>query len=193
MKSNEQLESFALRLSIFGYLGMAILGIVFALLTGSGAIMVDGVYSLVSFVMAILAAGVARLVDRPGDETFHFGYAHFEPLLNLLRGLMILTIAAFALVSAVLALVSGGRPLSPGLALAYSVCVALMCLGLSAFQRRSAKKTESPTLTVDARNWLVDGVITMAVGVGFLIGVILKSSAWSHLLPYVDPAVVICL
>jgi hypothetical protein len=75
-KSPSQIEAFALKLSMVGYLFMAAIGVTFALLTRSEAIMFDGVYSLVSFVMAVLAERVARVVEKPPSETFHFGYAH---------------------------------------------------------------------------------------------------------------------
>ena len=49
------MESFALRLSVAGYAGMAEAGFVFAALTQSGAILLDRAYSLVSFAMVLLA------------------------------------------------------------------------------------------------------------------------------------------
>jgi len=188
-----QLESYALSRSMYGYVAMALAGLVFAGLAGSGAILLDGAYSLVSLVMVLLAGRVAKLVEQPDSDNFHFGYAYFEPLLNTVRGLLILSLVAFAVGSAVVALFGGGRPLKPGLALVYAVIVGVICFVLSVVQRRNAAKTGSPLLEVDARNWFIDGMLTIAVGVAFLGAFGLSLTEWASWIAYVDPAVVIVL
>ena len=193
MTSSKNLEISALSLSMYGYAAMAVAGLVFAGLTGSGAIMLDGAYSLVSFVMVLLAGRVAKLVEQPDSDNFHFGYAYFEPLLNTIRGLLILLLVAFGVGSALIALFSGGRPLNAGMALIYSVIIGAICISLSVVQRRNAKKTGSPLLEVDARNWFIDGMLTVAVGIAFLGAFILSHTVWENWVAYVDPAVVIVL
>ena len=150
-----------------------------------------GGYAYDRRVMALLAGCVVKLLDRA--DSFHFGYAYFEPLLNTIRGLLILVIVAFGVGSAVSALFSGGRALNPGLALIYSVIVGAICIALSFAQARYARRTGSPLLQVDARNWFIDGILTVAVGLAFVASLLLSWSSWSHLLPYVDPIVVIVL
>ncbi|MFC1834512.1 cation diffusion facilitator family transporter [Thermodesulfobacteriota bacterium] len=188
--SKAEIETFALKLSVFGYVFMAILGISFSLLTRSEAIMLDGVYSLISFFMALIARRVAQLVEIPSSETFHFGYAHFEPWLNAVRALLILILCSFALVSAVTALLHDGRPVSPGLGVLYGLGAATGCIVLAIFQRRHSRQANSPLLAVDARNWFVDGVISSGVALTFLAATLLQGTSWSHLIPYVDPVLV---
>ncbi len=187
------IEGFALWLSVGGYAGMAVAGLVFAALTQSGAILLDGAYALLSFIMAMLARRVAKLVEVPDSRNFQFGYAYFEPLMNTIRGLLIMTLVAFGIGSAVVALFNGGRPLRPGLALVYAVIIGVICINLSVIQRRHAKQTRSPLLEVDAKNWFIDGILTVAVGVAFLIAFVLQSTAWERWVDYVDPMVVVVL
>lgn len=188
-----QIEQRALRMSIIGYAFMCVVGLAFAVLTHSDAILLDGVYSGISFVTAMLALRVARVVRSPGSDTFHFGYAHFEPMLNALRGLLILGICLFALVSAVEAVLGGGRTLVPGLAVIYGVTVASACLFLAWRQRRVAKQVGSPLLEVDARNWFVDGMITTAAALAFIGAAILTKAGHLRAADYVDPVLVIML
>jgi predicted Co/Zn/Cd cation transporter (cation efflux family) len=191
--SKTKLESTALSLSMYGYAAMALAGLVFAGLTGSGAILLDGAYSLVSFAMVLIAGRIAKLVEQPDSDNFHFGYAYFEPLLNSIRGLLILLLVAVGVGSAVLALFSGGRPLNAGMALVYSVIIGAICIGLSVVQRKNAAETGSPLLEVDARNWFIDGILTIAVGVAFLGAFVLSLTDWAGWVAYVDPAVVVVL
>ena len=66
-------ENRALKLSVAGTLFMALLGFSFALITGSGAILLDGIYSLVTFAMSLLTLKVAELVRRPDDDHLPVG------------------------------------------------------------------------------------------------------------------------
>jgi predicted Co/Zn/Cd cation transporter (cation efflux family) len=72
-------EQRALKISVGAALFFALLGFGFAILTHSQAILLDGVISLVGLGVSVLTLFVARLVELPGDDTFPFGYAHFEP------------------------------------------------------------------------------------------------------------------
>jgi cation diffusion facilitator family transporter len=181
----------AFRISALGFLMISVLGIVFAVLAKSQAILLDGVYALVSVLMTTLAAQVARLVEKPSSETFHFGYAHFEPLLNLIRGLLIFAICAYALVSTIEVLVRGGREIHAEIAIFYTALSAVWSVGISWYQRQLARKLGSPALAVDARTWLVDGVLYVGETGAFIVYLLLQPTALAPLLRYADPLFVL--
>lgn len=189
----EQIEATALRRSAIGYLFMALLGGLFFYLASSEAILLDGVYSFVSLLMTFVAQQVSRLVNTPYSDDFHFGYAHFEPLLNVVRILLILAIAGFAAASAIVALIDGGRPLNADSAVIYGLVAASGCLFMAWLQRRAARRASSPILSVDARNWLVDGVLSSGVALTFMVALLLRGSEYAHWIPYVDPLLVIVM
>lgn len=187
------LEQKALRRSVWGNLFFAALGFGFAASSQSEAILLDGFFSLVAWFMSLLTIRVAKLVQGPADEWFHFGYAAFEPMLNTVKGLLLLGVCGFSLASAIKALLSEGRPLNPGWALVYAVIAAFGAGLLAVLQNRAAKTTRSPLLEVDVKNWKVDALLSAGVGVAFLAAFVLRDSQWSYLLPYVDPALVTLL
>ncbi len=186
-------EKLALKLSAFAYFGMAVLGIGFAILTSSDAIMLSGVFSLISFVVGLLTLKVAELVEGPDDEHFHFGYAYFEPLLNTIKGLLVLVVCALALASAVGSLFQGGRSLDAGWAIIYAAIAASGCLLIALVERSWAKKANSPLLDVDVKNWTLDFFVNAGVGAAFLLAFWLAGTRWSHLVPFVDPVLLAAL
>jgi predicted Co/Zn/Cd cation transporter (cation efflux family) len=153
--------------------------------------MLDGVYALVSVVMTLLAARVARLVEGPSTERFHFGYAHFEPLLNLVRGLLIFAICAYALIATIEVLIRGGREIDAEVGIIYTALSAVWSVGVSLYQRRLARQLGSPALAVDARAWLVDGVLYVGETGGFLVYILLEPTSLAPLLKYADPIFVL--
>ena len=146
-------ETRALRLSVWMSLVMAALGIGFGLVTESDAIMLDGFFSLIGFVMALVTIRVARLVVQPADEHFQFGYAQFEPFLNAMKGLLMLGVAGFAFAGAVDSLLHGGRDIKPGIATLYAVIALTGCLAVGAAQRKAAAGSTRPTWARWASTW----------------------------------------
>ena len=193
MTDNETLEKRGLWLSIIGALFMAALGIGFAILTSSDAVLLDGLFSLIGFAIGLVSLRVATLVRRPDDELYHFGYAAYEPMLNLTKGLLMAFVTIFAFVSAVEIVLHGGREIQAGWASVYAWIAAAGCFTIAIRQRVLARRTGSPLLAVDSKNWLIDGFMSVAVGVAFVVAVILADTSYAHLLPYADPAVVIIL
>jgi cation diffusion facilitator family transporter len=186
-------ETRALKLSAIMSLLMAGLGIAFAFLAGSNAILLDGFFSLIGFVGGLITIRVARLVQQPPDEHFHFGYAQFEPFLNLGKGLLTLGVAAFALVAATVTIVEGGRDLEPGIAVIYAVIAVVGGLIVAWVQHRAASRTNSPLLEVDAKNWIIDSVLSAVVALTFLAAVFLERGSLAWVVPYIDSVLVIVL
>ena len=186
-------ERRGLLLSVVGALGMAALGIGFFFATDSVAVLLDGLFSLISFAVSLIAIRVAALVQQPDDECFHFGYAAYEPMLNLIKGLLISFVTVFAMISAIGIVLNGGREIQGSIVVVYALVAAVGCLVIAAVQRRAARVTGSPLLAVDSKNWLIDGAFSAAVAVAFSLVVLLGDGPLAVFKPYADPAVVIVL
>lgn len=186
-------ERRGLGLSIFGALMMAALGIGFAVLTSSDAVLLDGVFSLIGFVVGLLALRVATLVTLPDDEVYHFGYAAFEPMLNLTKGLLMAFISLFAMISSVIVIVEGGRSVEASWAVAYAVLAAAGCFTIAGILWSLSKRTHSPLLEVDTHNWIIDGFMSVSVAIAFVITILLNQTSLSWFVPYADASVVIVL
>ena len=193
MAEKAALERKALRISIFGYSLLGILAVVFALKSQSEAIMLDGFFNFVSFVMSLVTLHVSNLLRIPYDRHFQYGFMPFEPFVNVVKGLIILVVCGFALVSSIDALIDGGRELSPGVAVIYSVIATSGCIIVFFIQKQYARKVDSPLLALDIATWKISGFISSAVAVGFGGAYLLSRTEYSWIVPYVDPVMVIVL
>ena len=186
-------ERKGLLLSVAGALAMAALGVGFFFVTDSTAVLLDGLFSLIGFATGLIGLRVATLVQRPDDESFHFGYAVFEPMLNLIKGLLVAFTTLFASISSIGVILDGGHEIRGAMAAVYAVLAATGCLAIAAVQRHVARVTGSPLLEVDWKNWLIDGVLSMAVAIAFLLVALLGNGLLAPLTPYADPVVVVVL
>ncbi len=188
-----RLEQRALRISGFGALSLAVLGISFALLSGSEAILLDGLFSTLGCFMALMTLHVSRLVRRPDDEVFQFGYAHFAPLMNVLKSSVMVVLCIFALLSAISTLRAGGQSMAVGSAMLYALIASLIGLGLFIYLKKVAAHTGSALVSLDAKAAQVDMFLSAAVLVSFALGWLSVGTSLEIYLDYLDPAVVAVL
>ncbi len=192
-QSQDALEQKALRLTLLGNFLITLLGLGFALLTLSEAIFIDSLFSGIHLVISLITLQVSHLIQQPGNEDYPFGYVTLEPMLNLGKGIVIAIVAICALFSSVEAIRQGGRVVAADVAIWYAALAALGCGLLALMQTRFARQSHSQLLDLDAKNWLIDGLVSGAVAVAFGVMLLLARSPWDYLIPYADPIIVILL
>lgn len=193
LSESAKLEQRGLTFSVIGALGMSALGFAFAAITGSDAVLLDGIFSLIGFAVGLIALRVASIVARPDDERFNFGYAAYEPMLNLVKGLLMIFVSILAGWASVESILNGGTEVRGGAAVVYALVAAAGCLAIAIVQRRLSRRAGSPLLEVDARNWLMDGIMSGAVAVAFGAVVLIEGTDFAWMIPYADPVVVLLL
>ena len=162
----------ALSLSAAAALILGVMGVAVSLATGSGAILLDGAFNLSFFLTALVTLRVVRLLRRPDDRDYPFGYLYFEPLINTVKALLILTIALVALIDAGVSLYRGGNEVSAGLAVTYAAFGTAICGLLVLALRRARRRAASPLVEADIENWFVNLAITVAYAGGLLPGAV---------------------
>ena len=172
---------------------LGLIAIAVSLITDSGVVFLDGSFSLVFALVGLLTLYVSRLVRRPGDEQYPFGYATFEPMLNLFKGLLIATVLLYAVWNAVTALMGGGRNVSAVGAIIYAVVAVTGGTTQALVLRKLGKQSGSPIVQLDARNAVVDTMLSAAVGIAFVITLIIQNSGLSEWAPYADPVIMLVI
>ncbi|MBO9716356.1 MAG: cation transporter [Pseudoxanthomonas sp.] len=197
-------EQRVLRFSIAATAVVAALGIVFGLLSGSYAIVFDGIYSLADGATSMVALLVVRLIagyaangqqNRRLAEKFTMGFWHLEPMVVGAAGMLMSGAAVYAFINAIGSFLAGGRPLQFGQAIVYAAATVLISLAMAWYGYRANRRLRSDLVAMDARGWLMSAAITAALLVAFSIGLMIQGTALEWMSPYVDPAVLalVCL
>ncbi|MEG3081214.1 cation diffusion facilitator family transporter [Halomonas sp. 5021] len=186
-------ESRTLAFSAFMALLIGCAGIAATLASNSQAILLDGLFNLIYFGVALVTIKVSRLATRPDSESYPFGYSYFESLVNLCKGLLIFGVSIFALVDAIAALLTGGRAIAAGIAIAYALFATAACSLTAWVMRRSLRSVSSPLVEADKANWVVNSVISASVLAAFCLVLIFEKLNWQSVLTYIDPLLVIAV
>jgi cation diffusion facilitator family transporter len=160
---------------------------------GSGAIMFDGIYSFVDVMLTFGALAVSKLLNQEPTRRFQFGYWHLEPLVGVIESAILVTACVYAIINALQGLKSGGYAVSYGFGLVWAGIMCVSGMAMAAYVGRLARAKGSILLEVDSRGWLLSGLLSLALLAAYSIAVALDGSAYSHWVPYVDPAVLLCM
>ena len=88
---------------------------------------------------------------------------------------------------------SGGHAVSYGFGLIWAGVMCVSGMAMAVYMGGLARGQSSILLAVDARGWLMSGLLSLALLVAYGIALGLEGSAYSHWVPYVDPAVLLCM
>lgn len=197
-------EQKVLRLSIAVTVLLAGAGILFGLLSGSFAIVFDGIYSLVDASMTMVTLLVSNLIaastsagPRRGKlaERFTMGFWHLEPMVLGLNATLLMGAAIYALINAVGSLMTGGRDLAFEHAIVYTAVTVVVAAGMAVFATRANRTVRSDFLALDAKSWIMAAALTAALLVAFVFGHLIQGTRLQWVSPYIDPAVLalVCL
>lgn len=191
--TSDLLERRVLKLSIAVTFLLAVVGILFGLLSGSLAIVFDGMFNMMDTAMSILALLVARLLTSEGSRRFQYGYWHVEPIVLVFNGSVLILLCAYALINAIGSLLSGGRELDFDWAFTFALLMSVLSIIMYLYIRKKNKKLNSEFLRLDTQSWLISAAISTALLIAFGIATFMNGTRYDSLTPYVDPLILTIL
>jgi cation diffusion facilitator family transporter len=158
--------------------GVVILGLklVAYWVTGSVALLSDGLESIVNIVAALVALFTIQMAARPPDVDHPFGHSKFEYLAAVLEGVLIV-LAAVTITRSAWFRLQAPLPVS-GLALgaAVSLLASGLNAGLARYLTTVGRRVRSPALVADGLHLWTD--VMTSVGVVLGVGLAWLSGWW---------------
>lgn len=139
------------------------------LLTSSIGLLSDALESTINLAAAIVALQTLRMITRPPDDEFAFGYSKMEYFASGFEGAMILVAALGIMVSAIPRLIKPIPLEQIGMGLAISVSASLINLVIALILIRAGKRNNSITLEADGHHLMTDVWTTGGVLIGIAL------------------------
>ena len=140
-------------------------------LTGSLALISEGIHSLLDFLVALATWASVRAADVPADKTHHYGHGKIENLSAFTEAILLLATAGFICKEAIARLASGQSPETTQLWWGIAVIVVSIFVDISRSiaLTRAAKKFKSQALEADALHFSTELLASLAVLVSLLL------------------------
>lgn len=140
--------------------------------TGSVALLSDGLESTVNVVAAFIAYFVIRYAQRPADEDHQFGHHKAEYMSAVVEGALIIVAALLIVQEAWGALFSPTLPEAPVLGLAINALAGVINAVWATALIRVGAKHRSPALSADGHHIMSDVVTSAGVFVGLILAIL---------------------
>ncbi len=145
MADSETIEGKTLRISMIGAFLLAIWGIVMAYFSKSDAVLLDGLFNLISAVITFFSIKVTYIIAKKESTKHPFGFFAYETLIVLTKGASILILIIISVTANVKKMLTGGGEPKLGLMTVYVALAVLGCLVIYlTSQQRCRKYTPIP-------------------------------------------------
>jgi cation diffusion facilitator family transporter len=175
MADREQEIKKASWVGILGNAFLSVLKIVAGLISGSLAVVADGVDSSSDIITSVITLVTARILTRPPNKKYPYGYEKADTIATKALSFIIFFAGAQLLITTIRKLLSGGNTEMPTkLAIYITVISIIGKLLLSLHQFRAGRKTNSSMLIANGKNMQNDILISSSVLLGLIFIYVFK-------------------
>ena len=195
----DKIENKALRIGIFISFLMAIAGWITYYFSGSDAMLLDGNFSFISVFAGLVALIISNRKHRK-TKNFPFGSYVYEALFVLIKGILILgviLVSGLQNTLKIIAYLKGKRfetvVIEP--ILIYVIIISILCFVLYFFYKSKNKTMDnkSSILQVETQASLVDGFLSLGIGLVFMIIWLLPANSSFDFLKSIGDAIIVLI
>lgn len=196
----EKIEVKTMIVIFCAYLLMAIVGIATFISSNSEAVLIDGVFNFISALSMIAGIKIAKLVSQKPTKSQPFGFAMYETLYTLLKGVMIfgvIIIATISNISKIYDFIATGQsqPVNGNSILIYSMSMVIICSLVYFYLSSQLKKVNNQSIMLQTEKIAVfqNSIISAAIGMVFLLVGFLENTFLESIIPITDSIIVLIL
>jgi len=170
----------ASKVSIAGNAFLSVLKITVGLITGSLAVVADGIDSASDIAASLVILFTAYIIAKPPDPKFPYGYNKADTIATKVLAFIIFFAGAQLAITSAYKLMNPTEGIIPGSIAIYVIIISIIGkLMLSMYLKKVGKSVQSAMLIANARNMKNDVIISLSVLVGLVFTLIFQ-------LPFID-------
>ena len=171
-------------LSLLANVALMVVKILAGVITGSVAVLSDGIDSAQDVVAAGIAFFSVRIGARPADPAHPFGHGRAETVAAATQALLIAGGGVFILYRSMQRLLDPVEHIGTDIGLVVMLLAALVNLGVGQYARRVAGITGSPAIASEARHLMTNVVQAVAVLLGLALVALTGEVAFDSLVAF---------
>ncbi len=168
-KRGDSRKKSAVKLMLIVVIGLVVLKVAVAIITGSISILaqaVDSSLDLLAVIVTFIAIGIAT---KPADEEHPFGHGKVENVAAMVQAGLIFAVGGLIIYSAVQRIITGARVELAEAGIGVMLVSMIASIFLSRYLFKVAKAVDSVALQANAQNIAVDVYSTAAVLAGLVV------------------------
>lgn len=182
-KRSSKKEKRAMSVSLYANLLFVVVELVMAMVTGSQAVLLDGVYDGVEFLMLLPSVFLIPLLYQPSNEKYPFGHMQMETVFIVVKGIIMLSVTVGLIFNSIRTLITGGHSIDFGMVAWFELFAAVLGIAVTLYLVRKNKNMNSPLITVEMQGWKIDSMLSLGMTVAFFLPMLLKFEWMAQISP----------
>ncbi|MBU1727019.1 MAG: cation diffusion facilitator family transporter [Candidatus Omnitrophica bacterium] len=175
------------KISLFGNLILFLVKATALPFVNSLAILSDLGISCVALAISIILYYSIKLADKPADPFHNYGYSKVENVCEAMEGVVLIGIILAISVQAAMNFIHPKHTNMPWVGFICSI-ISVVINFIGAFYILGlAKKSSSPAIHAEGLHYRLEGFISLAIGISFIISIILRLNGLNKIDAFVDP------
>lgn len=192
-KRSSKKEKKAMTVSLYGNLLFVVIELVMAVYTGSQAVLLDGVYDGIEFVMLLPSVFLIPFLYKPSNEKYPYGHMQMETVFLVVKGITMMSVTVGLIANSINILFHGGRTIDFGIVAWFELFACVLGIIVTFYLKRKNRTMNSPIVTVEMQGWKIDSTISLGMTAAFLLPVLVPFDWMKKAAPYLDPLITIVL
>ena len=177
----------AVLVSLFCNVVLVAIKIAALMLVNSLAIAIDLGISFVGLTVSVILYYSIKLANRPADFIHNYGYGKVEHVCEAMEGVVLIGIAIAMSFQAVTSFFHPTLVKLPWLGFGSSVVSAALNFGGALYIFKMARKSGSPAVYAEGVHYRMEGYISGAIAISFMVSMFLASKGHLELAHHIDP------
>jgi predicted Co/Zn/Cd cation transporter (cation efflux family) len=182
-------ERRALWASVWASLVIGVAALALGILTGTRIIVFDGAFMGIGLLLSLASVRAAAAAGVGPSTRFPFGRDSITPFVVVIQGLAIAGTLLYAAGDAVVLILAGGAPASPGIIAIYGAATAAAGFGMAVWLSR--RVPDSDLVAAESAQWRAGAVLSAVMLVGAGVAGLLLLLGLEGVAYFVDPALVL--
>lgn len=177
----------AAKISLYGNIVLFFIKASTLIFVNSLAILTDLGISLVGLAVSVILYYAVKIANKPADLLCNFGYGKIENVCEAMEGIVLTGLAFFMIFQASTNLLHPKHIGMLGVGLTCSISSVVINFTGAYFILNLGKKSKSPAISAEGIHYELEGVISFAIAIAFIISMVLRMLRFEKIDVYIDP------
>lgn len=177
----------AVKVSLVANVILCCIKLVALIIVGSIAIAADLGISCVALAVSIVLFYAVKISNKPADFLYNYGYGRIENVCEVMEGIVLIGLALAMSFQAIMHIVRVTEVQAPMVGLASCLIGVGINFGGAYYILQQARKSGSPALYAESIHFRLEGFISAAIAVAFILIMLATAAGLVKVVNYIDP------
>ncbi len=177
----------AVKVSLFSNIALCIIKVVALVIVDSLAIAADLGISCVALAVSVILYYAIKISNRPADFLHNYGYGKIENVSEVIEGVVLVGLALAMSFQAIMHIIRVEEVKEPWIGFICSLVGVAINFWGSYYILKLSQESASPALKAEGLHFKLEGYISTAITLSFLLIIIATRAGFDRMVNYIDP------